>query len=98
MHVHGHSHGEQSARVLRLSLGATLLYVALTVVAGLRAHRLALLSEAGHNVTDLLALVLSWVAVLVQMRPPSSTKTFGSPRVGVVAALIKALAPLAIAF
>src|SRR5438270_5890546 len=98
MHVHGHGHGEQSARVLRLSLGATLLYVVLTVVAGLRAHSLALLSEAGHNVTDLLALVLSWVAVLVQMRPPSSTKTFGYHRAGVLAAFINALTLVAIAF
>lgn len=98
MHVHNHSHGERSARVLRLSLVATLFYVVLTVVAGLRAHSLALLSEAGHNATDLLALVLSWVAVFVQMRPPSSTKTFGYHRAGVLAAFLNALTLVAIAF
>lgn len=98
MHVHDHSHGEHSARVLRLSLGVTFLYVVLTLVAGVRAHSLALLSEAGHNVTDLLALVLSWVAVFVQMRPPSSTKTFGYHRAGVLAAFLNALTLVAIAF
>ena len=46
-----------SAKVLRYSLVATFFYVVLTVLGGVRAHSLALLSEAGHNVTDLLALV-----------------------------------------
>src|SRR5215510_16467211 len=91
MHDHGHSHGPSSARVLRYSMVATLLYVALTVVAGIRAHSLALLSEAGHNVTDLLALLLSWVAIFVQSRPPNATKTFGYHRAGVLAAFLNAL-------
>jgi len=77
--------------VLRYSVAATAIYVLLTVVAGIRAHSLALLSEAGHNVTDLLALVLSWVAVFIQSRPPNSTKTFGYHRAGVLAAFLNAL-------
>jgi cobalt-zinc-cadmium efflux system protein len=87
--VHHHSHN--SARVLRYSVAATSLYVLLTLVAGIRAHSLALLSESGHNVTDLLALVLSWVAVFIQMRPPNATKTFGYHRAGVLAAFLNAL-------
>ena len=55
--------------VLRISLVATLAYVAVTFVAGLRAHSLALLSEAGHNVSDFLALLLSFAAVYFQSRP-----------------------------
>ncbi|HEY6253857.1 MAG TPA: cation diffusion facilitator family transporter [Candidatus Angelobacter sp.] len=87
----GHFHRASNARVLRYSVAATALYVALTVVAGIRAHSLALLSEAGHNVTDLLALVLSWVAVFIQSRPPNATKTFGYHRAGVLAAFLNAL-------
>lgn len=100
MHTHGHSHdhGTGSAKVLRYSLLATLLYVGVTTVAGIRAHSLALLSEAGHNVTDLLAMVLSWVALLIQARPPSATKTFGYQRAGVLAALINAITLVGIAF
>jgi cobalt-zinc-cadmium efflux system protein len=71
--------------------------VLLTVVAGIRAHSLALLSEAGHNVTDLLALVLSWVAVFIQMRPPDATKTFGYHRAGVLAAFLNAVTLIAVA-
>jgi cobalt-zinc-cadmium efflux system protein len=98
MHMHGHSHEEGTAKVLRYSLIATLLYVAVTAVAGIRAHSLALLSESGHNLTDLLAMVLSWVALLIQSRPPSATKTFGYHRAGVLAALINAVTLVAIAF
>jgi cobalt-zinc-cadmium efflux system protein len=77
--------------VLRFSLAATLAYVALTFVAGLRAHSLALLSEAGHNVSDFLALLLSFVAVYFQSRPADDSKTFGYQRAGVLAAFINAI-------
>ncbi len=69
---------------------ATLVYVALTFVAGLRAHSLALLSEAGHNMSDFLALALSFVAVYFQSRPPTSKKTFGYQRAGVLVAFLNA--------
>jgi cobalt-zinc-cadmium efflux system protein len=87
-----------SAKALRYSLAATLAYVLITLVAGIRAHSLALLSEAGHNFTDLLALLLSWVAVFIQTRPPSATKTFGYHRAGVLAAFVNALTLVAISF
>jgi cobalt-zinc-cadmium efflux system protein len=93
----GHNHGVRSARVLRYSVAATAIYVALTVIAGIRAHSLALLSEAGHNVSDLLALVLSWVAVFIQSRPPNASKTFGYHRAGVLAAFLNALTLVAVA-
>ena len=95
--MHTHSHAPLSARALRYSLAATFAYVLVTLIAGLRAHSLALLSEAGHNVTDLLALLLSWVAVFIQTRPPSATKTFGYHRAGVLAAFVNALTLVAIA-
>src|SRR5215470_14670012 len=98
MHDHSHSHAPLTATALRYSLVATFLYVVVTLIAGLKALSLALLSESGHNVTDLLALALSWVAVFVQARPRSVTKTYGYHRAGVVAAFINALTLVAIAF
>src|SRR5262245_36481849 len=95
---HQHSHGQVSARALRYSLVATFIYVLVTLVSGLRAHSLALLSESGHNVTDLLALLLSWVAIFLPARPRSATKTYGYHRAGVLAAFINALTLVAIAF
>ena len=92
MHVHG-SHGgsEKTSRVLRVSLVVTAVYIVLLVVAGIRAHSLALLSEAGHNLSDFFALLLSLTAVYLQSRPPSSTKTYGYHRAGVLAALVNAV-------
>src|SRR5215472_10711082 len=84
-------------RVLRISLVATLAYVVLTFVAGLRAHSLALISEAGHNVSDALALLLSFVAVYFQGRPPPDAKTFGYQRAGVLAGFVNALTLIVIA-
>jgi cobalt-zinc-cadmium efflux system protein len=68
------------------------------VVAGIRAHSLALLSEAGHNLSDFLALLLSLVAVYLQSRPASSTKTYGYHRAGVLAALVNAVSLVAVSF
>jgi len=97
MHVHGHA-GDGPKRVLKISLGVTLGYIALLVVAGIRSHSLALLSEAGHNLSDFLALLLSLVAVYLQSRPASSTKTYGYHRAGVLAALVNAVSLVAVAF
>lgn len=93
MHVHGAPSGRGAKRttsVLRFSLAATLAYVVVTFVAGLRAHSLALLSESGHNMSDFLALLLSFVAVYFQSRPADRSKTFGYQRAGVLAAFINA--------
>ena len=99
MHLHATSTGSGASRtqsVLRFSLVATLAYVAVTFVAGLRAHSLALLSESGHNLSDFLALLLSFVAVHYQSRPADPSKTFGYQRAGVLAAFINAATLIAI--
>jgi cobalt-zinc-cadmium efflux system protein len=97
--VHVHTHGAGSpSRVLKISLAVTLAYIVLLVVAGLRAHSLALLSEAGHNLSDFLALLLSLVAVYFQARPANSTKTYGYQRAGVLAALVNAASVVAVSF
>jgi cobalt-zinc-cadmium efflux system protein len=93
MHVHAEQHGagsKRTATVLRISLAATLAYVLVTFVAGLKAHSLALLGESGHNASDFLALLLSFVAVYFQTRPADDARTFGYQRAGVVAAFLNA--------
>ena len=100
MHLHAAPSSPGASRtksVLRFSLAATLAYVAVTFVAGLRAHSLALLSEAGHNASDFLALLLSFAAVYLQSRPASDSKTFGYQRAGVLAAFINAATLIVIA-
>src|SRR6266567_5594689 len=88
--VVGRGMTQRTQSVLRFSLIATLAYVAITFIAGLRAHSLALLSEAGHNASDFLALLLSFAAVYFHARPADDERTFGYQRAGVLAAFINA--------
>ena len=99
MHAHTSHHGnERATRILRFSLVVTLAYIVLLVIAGIRSHSLALLSEAGHNLSDFFALLLSLIAVYLQSRPPSATKTYGYHRAGVLAALANAASLVAVSF
>src|SRR5947209_13574995 len=79
-----------SARV-RQALFLTGAILAVEVVGGLWAHSLALLSDAGHVVTDLVVLALSTFALGQVQRPASARRTFGYQRVGILAALVNAL-------
>lgn len=73
------------------SLAATSAFVILEVIFGIRAHSLALISDAGHNATDALALLLAWFAVYLQRKPADESRTFGYHRAGVLAAFVNAL-------
>ena len=84
-------------RILKFSLVLTALYIAATLFFGLRAHSLALISEAGHNVSDFAALALSFVAVWLQTRPATDERTFGYQRAGVLAGFVNALSLLVLA-
>ncbi len=96
MHLHGPA-TEKTKRILRISLVLTFAYILLTFFVGLRAHSLALLSEAGHNTSDFLALLLSFVAVYFHSRPATDKKTFGYRRAGVLAAFVNGIALIGIA-
>src|SRR6266576_2917599 len=98
MHVHAKHGNERTSQVLQVSLLVTAAYIGLLLVAGSSAHSLALLSEAGHNLTDFVALLLSLLAVYLQSRPPSATHTYGYHRAGVLAALVNAATLVAVSF
>jgi cobalt-zinc-cadmium efflux system protein len=83
--------------ILKGSLVLTALYIAATLFFGLRAHSLALISEAGHNASDFAALALSFVAVWLQMRPATDERTFGYQRAGVLAGFVNALGLMVLA-
>ncbi len=93
MHVHGWTTGS----VLKWSIGLMLALALAEAVAGYFANSLALLSDAGHNFTDSLALLLAWFAHRLQAKPPTESKTFGYHRAGVLAAFVNALLLVALA-
>ncbi|MBI3695991.1 MAG: cation transporter, partial [Acidobacteria bacterium] len=94
--MHNHHH-PTTGRRLQLSLLATVVFIVVEFVAGLEAHSLALLSDAGHNFTDALALLLAWFAYYVESKPPDQSRTYGYQRAGVLAAFVNALALVVLA-
>jgi cobalt-zinc-cadmium efflux system protein len=83
-----HTHTIQTiTRRLALALVITLGFVFIEAIAGLIANSLALLTDAAHNLTDVIALALSWYAVRLTLRPANSGKTFGYHRAGILIAL-----------
>jgi cobalt-zinc-cadmium efflux system protein len=88
---HHHNHPAHSTGwILRLSLVATLAFTAFEVYAGFRSQSLALLSDAGHNFTDALALLLAAVGYYLQGKPANQVKTYGYQRAGVITAFLNA--------
>ncbi len=88
-HTHGIGGGELSAsreRRLRLAIGLNVLIVVFQIAYGLAADSLGLLSDAGHNLTDVAALALSLGAVRLARRPATESLSFGWHRVTVLAA------------
>jgi cobalt-zinc-cadmium efflux system protein len=94
---HNHTHG-LARNSLRLAFFLTLIILIVEVVGGLLANSLALLSDAGHVVTDIFALGLAWFATVQAERPPNARKTFGYHRVGILAAMVNAITLIVIAF
>ena len=83
-------------RRLTLSLALNVVLVAAQIVYGVAAHSTGLLADAGHNVTDVAALLLSLVAVRLAIRPRSAEHSFGSHRATILAALANAAAITAV--
>ncbi len=88
----GHSHlvqaAQQTVSRLALALFMTLAFVVIEAAAGYFANSLALLTDAAHNLTDVIALGLSWYAVRLTLHPSNSQKTFGYHRAGILVALL----------
>ena len=87
LHTHFNELTQQTVRRLALSLGITLAFVAVEIVAGIFANSLALLTDAAHNFTDVMALALSWWALRLTSQPADQGKTYGYHRAGILAAL-----------
>ena len=81
----------QTGARLRLGLALTLAVLVIELAGGVLSHSLALLSDAGHVLTDVFALGLAWFAVEQSKRPADQRRTYGYHRVGILAALLNAV-------
>ncbi|HZU26150.1 MAG TPA: cation diffusion facilitator family transporter [Bryobacteraceae bacterium] len=93
---HGHVHAPATGSVLRISIFVTLLLVGTEVFFGFRANSLALISDAGHNFTDAVALLLAAIGFYLQSKPADAIKTYGYHRAGVLAAFVNSITLLLI--
>lgn len=91
-HTHTHSHLREAAKQttsrLSLSLFLTLAFVVVEAAAGYFANSLALLTDAAHNLTDVIALGLSWFAIRLTAQPANDRQTYGYHRAGILVALL----------
>jgi cobalt-zinc-cadmium efflux system protein len=93
---HGHSHfGPDFGRAFAFGIALNLLFVGVEVLYGLLANSLALLADAGHNLSDVLGLLLAWIAVMLARRVPTARRTYGLRRSSILASLGNALLLLA---
>ena len=90
--THSHPHFAEMVRQtssrLSPSLFLTLAFVFIEAAAGIFANSLALLTDAAHNLTDVIALGLSWYAVRLTAQPANAQKTYGYHRAGILVALV----------
>jgi cobalt-zinc-cadmium efflux system protein len=98
VHDH-HAHDARSAnsRRLAITLALTASYMLAEVVGGLLSGSLALLADAGHMLSDTVALALSMFAIWIAARPATSQQTYGYYRMEILAALVNGAALLVIA-
>lgn len=87
---HNHAEGMTGSK-LRTAFALTALILLVEVVGGFLSHSLALLSDAGHVLTDIFALGLAWFATVQAERPADASKTYGYHRVGILTALANAI-------
>ncbi len=95
--MHALTHSRSANWVVKVAFGMTIALVATEFVAGHLAGSLALISDGWHNLTDVPTLVLSWIALYLEQKPPDHRKTFGYKRAGVLAAFVNSLILLGVA-
>lgn len=91
-HGHGHHHGHAHApatfgRAFAIGIALNLGFVAIEAVYGILAGSMALVADAGHNLSDVLGLVIAWIASVLAARPPSARYTYGLKSSSILAAL-----------
>ena len=98
-HQHGHSHAghshapapEDMGRVFAIATALNIVFVLAEGGTGIVTHSLALLADAGHNLSDVLGLVMAWVATVLAKRAPTSRRTYGLRKGTILASLTNAV-------
>jgi cobalt-zinc-cadmium efflux system protein len=92
-HAHGHHHGALSGngRAFALAIGLNTVFVAIEFAYGFIANSTALMADAGHNLSDVLGLVLAWGAAMLTRSAPNGRYTYGLRSSSILAALLNSM-------
>ena len=90
-HGHAHAHGGDHSRAFAIGIGLNLAFVVVETVAGFIAGSMALVADAGHNLSDVLGLVVAWAGASMARRSPTRRFTYGLKKASILAALANAL-------
>jgi len=91
-HDHSHSHGSTDfGRAFAIGIALNLGFVAVETVYGFLANSMSLLADAGHNLSDVLGLVVAWAGAIMARRAPSPRFTYGLKKAPILAALANSL-------
>src|SRR5690349_8694840 len=94
-HSHSHSHSveitKNNKRVFLIGIGLNMAFVLAEVIAGITYNSMALLTDAGHNLSDVASLVVSLVAFWIAKRQSNAVYTYGFKKTTVLAALVNAV-------
>ncbi|MDQ6600331.1 cation transporter [Bacillus salipaludis] len=92
-HDHGHHHHQPANYGFAFGFGITLnvIFILIEVIYGILSDSLALLADAGHNLSDVLGLVIAWIAVWLGKKAPTAKRTYGFKKSSILAALFNAV-------
>jgi len=95
-HAHSHSHGHSHApsdfgKAFAIGIALNIGFLAIETVYGFIANSMSLLADAGHNLSDVLGLVVAWAAAVMAKRAPSPRFTYGLKKAPILAALANSL-------
>ncbi|AJY45575.1 cation diffusion facilitator family transporter [Martelella endophytica] len=90
--AHGHSHAPANfGRAFAIGISLNIVYVVLEAIFGVMSGSLALIADAGHNLSDVFGLLIAWGAMWLAAKPPTSVRTYGFKRAPILASLANAI-------
>ena len=91
-HGHGHSHAPADfGRAFAIGIALNTIFIVVEAGYGYLANSTALLADAGHNLSDVLGLIVAWIAAVLSKRPPTPRMTYGLRNSSILAALTNAV-------
>lgn len=94
-HNHSHSNNINLGNAFKIGISINIIFIIIEAAFGFFSNSMALVADAGHNLSDVLALVFSWVAVILSQRKPTLKFTYGFRRSTILIALLNTILLLA---